>query len=107
MTQTLSQWQRLTHLILHKFPNGSRKTIFHASRTLTVTEKNYNQIEKGAIALMLVVRRFHKMLYGRNFTLETCHRPLLATFSSKKGILIHIANRLTRWATMLLGYDFE
>ncbi|CAI2734266.1 unnamed protein product [Schistosoma spindalis] len=94
-------------VILHKFPNGSQKAIFHASRTLTVAEKNYSQIEKEALALVFAVRKFHKMLYGRKFTLQTDHRPLLAIFGSKKGIPIHAANRLTRWATMLLGYDFE
>lgn len=94
-------------VILHKFPNGSQKAIFHASRTLTAAEKNYSQIEKEALALVFAVRKFHKMLYGRKFTLQTDHRPLLAIFGAKKGIPIHTANRLTRWATMLLGYDFE
>ncbi|CAI2730550.1 unnamed protein product [Schistosoma spindalis] len=47
------------------------------------------------------------MLYGRTFTLLTDHKPLIAIFGSKKGIPVYTANRLQRWATMLLSYDFN
>jgi hypothetical protein len=32
---------------------------------------------------------------------------LLSIFRSKKGIPVHSANRLQRWAAALLGYDFK
>ena len=35
------------------------------------------------------------------------HKPLLSIFGSKKGIPVYSANRLQRWATTLLGYDFS
>uniref|UniRef100_A0AA85J8L0 Integrase catalytic domain-containing protein n=1 Tax=Trichobilharzia regenti TaxID=157069 RepID=A0AA85J8L0_TRIRE len=79
----------------------------HASRTLTAAEKKYAQIEKEALALVFAVRRFHKMIYGRRFTLLTDHKPLLSIFGSKSGIPVHAANRLQRWAIILLGYDFD
>ena len=47
------------------------------------------------------------MLYGRHFQLLTDHKPLLAIFGSKKGIPVYSANRLQRWATTLLNYDFS
>ena len=47
------------------------------------------------------------MLFGRQFTLLTDHKPLLTVFGSKKGIPVYTANRLQRWATTLLGYDFK
>lgn len=46
------------------------------------------------------------MLHGRRLTLFTDRKPLLSIFGSRKGIPNYIANRLQRWATMLLGYDF-
>ena len=94
-------------VISHVFPDGSEKAIAHASRSLSPAEKNYSQIEKEALAIIFAVKKFHKMLYGKRFKLLTDHKPLLAIFGSKKGIPVYTANRLQRWATTLLAYDFE
>ncbi|XP_055620280.1 uncharacterized protein K02A2.6-like [Toxorhynchites rutilus septentrionalis] len=94
-------------VILHRFPNGIIKAVSHASRSLTVAEQNYSQIEKEALALVFACTKFHRLLWGRRFTLQTDHQPLLRIFGSKKGIPVHIANRLQRWALTLLGYDFN
>ncbi|XP_061510157.1 uncharacterized protein K02A2.6-like [Anopheles gambiae] len=93
-------------VVMHRFPTGEVKAIAHASRSLTAAEMNYGQVEKEALALIFAVTRFHKMLYGRHFTLETDHQPLLKVFGSKKGIPVYTANRLQRWALTLLLYDF-
>ncbi|CAH8670586.1 unnamed protein product [Schistosoma rodhaini] len=47
------------------------------------------------------------MIYGRYFSLITDHKPLLAAFGSKKGIPVHTTNRLQRWPTTLLAYNFK
>ncbi|XP_055616575.1 uncharacterized protein K02A2.6-like [Toxorhynchites rutilus septentrionalis] len=94
-------------VIMHRFPDGSVKAISHISRSLTPAEKNYGQIEKEALALIFAVTRFHKMLFGRKFTLQTDHQPLLKVFGSKKGIPVYTANRLQRWALTLMLYDFD
>ncbi|CAH8535475.1 unnamed protein product [Dicrocoelium dendriticum] len=93
-------------VISHKFADGSEKAIAHAARSLSPAEKNYGQIEKEALAIVFAIKKFHKMLYGRRFTLLTDHKPLLAIFGSKSGIPVYTANRLQRWATALLAYDF-
>ncbi|XP_065082308.1 uncharacterized protein K02A2.6-like [Ochlerotatus camptorhynchus] len=54
-----------------------------------------------------VVTKFHKMLFGRSFTLQTDHAPLLRIFGSKNGIPVYTANRLQRWALQLVLYDFN
>ncbi|XP_055714246.1 uncharacterized protein K02A2.6-like [Phlebotomus papatasi] len=90
----------------HQFPDGSMKAFYHASRRLTDTETRYSQIEKEALGIIFAVKKFHRFIYGRNFTLLTDHKPLVSIFGSKKGIPIHTANRLQRWALILLGYDF-
>lgn len=94
-------------VILHKFPDKTEKAIAHAARALSPAEQNYSQIEKEALALIFAVTKFHRMLHGRKFTLETDHKPLLTIFGSKKGIPVHTANRLQRWALTLLSYEFD
>ena len=93
-------------VISHIFPDGSQKAIAHASRSMTSREKNYGQIEKEGLAIVFAVKHFHKMLYGRDFILVTDHKPLISIFGSKKGIPVCTANRLQRWATTVLGYNF-
>ncbi|XP_062538690.1 uncharacterized protein K02A2.6-like [Armigeres subalbatus] len=73
-----------------------------------IAESNYSQNEKEGLALIFAVTRFHRMIFGRQFILETDHKPLLlAIFGSKKGIPVYTANRLQRWALTLLLYDFN
>ncbi|XP_062534290.1 uncharacterized protein K02A2.6-like [Armigeres subalbatus] len=76
--------------LLHRFPDGSLKSI-----------------EKEGLALVFAVTKFHRMLLGRKFTLQTDHQPLLRIFGQKKGIPVHTANRLQRWALTLLCYNFD
>ena len=68
---------------------------------------NYSQIEKEGLAIIFVIQKFHKYVHGREFILQTNHRPLLAIFSSKKAIPTHTANSLQRLATMLLNHTFK
>ena len=93
-------------VLSHRLPDGGEKAVFHASRVLSKAEQNYAQIEKEALALVFACKKFHRFILGREFTLLTDHRPLLAVFGSKTGIPTYTANRLQRWATMLLGYNF-
>ena len=94
-------------VISHRFSNGTCKAVQHASRSLTPAESNYSQIEKEGLALVYAITKFHKMVSGRKFTLQTDHKPLLAIFGSKHGIPVYTANRLTRWALILSSYDFK
>uniref|UniRef100_A0A183C855 RNA-directed DNA polymerase n=1 Tax=Globodera pallida TaxID=36090 RepID=A0A183C855_GLOPA len=94
-------------VISHQFPNGMVKAVSHFSRSLTPAEQNYGQIEKEALALVEAVKRFHKMIFGRKFTLLTDHQPLKKIFGNKDGVPKHSHNRLVRWSLILTAYDFE
>ena len=93
-------------VLSHVFPNGVERPIAYASRTLSNPEKNYSQIEKEGLALVWGVRKFHKYLYGRHFTLVTDHKPLLAILGEHRGLPTLAAARLQRWAVFLLGYQY-
>ena len=83
---------------MHEFADNSKSLIAYASQSLTPTERNYSQIEQEALALIYAVKKFHRMLYGCEFTPQTDHKPLLAIFGAKTGIPVYTASRLQRWA---------
>ncbi|XP_054746058.1 uncharacterized protein K02A2.6-like [Anastrepha obliqua] len=93
--------------ICHVFPDGSEKVIQHASKVLTDAEQKYSQIEKEALALVFALKKFHRFIFGRKFTLCTDQKPLIAIFGKNKGIPTYAANRLQRWALILMMYDFN
>ncbi|EGT42489.1 hypothetical protein CAEBREN_28442 [Caenorhabditis brenneri] len=94
-------------VLSHITPEGVETPIAHFARTLTDTEQRYSQIEKEGLALIYTVTKCHKFVYGRKFRLQTDHRPLLAIFGSHRDLPVHSQNRLVRWATTLLAYDFD
>uniref|UniRef100_A0A183CHH4 RNA-directed DNA polymerase n=1 Tax=Globodera pallida TaxID=36090 RepID=A0A183CHH4_GLOPA len=94
-------------VLSHELANGTIKAVSHFSRSLSPAEQNYGQIEKEALALVEAVKRFHKMIFGRKFTLLTDHQPLKKIFGNKSGVPKHSHNRLVRWSLILTAYDFD
>ena len=68
------------------------------------TTLNY---KKEALSLVYGVRRFHRYLYGRSFTLVTDNKLLTTLLSPHKGIPSLAAARLQRWAIILSGYQYQ
>ena len=93
-------------VLSHVFDDGEHPVAF-ASRTLTKAEKNYSQIEKEALALIFGVKKFHKYLFGRCFTLLTDHKPLLSILNAKAAIPSIAAARMQRWAIFLSAYSYN
>lgn len=88
--------------------DGGERPLAYASRSLSVSERNYSQIQKEATAIIFGVKHFHQYLYGRSepFILKTDHRPLVSIFNNKTGISITTALRLQRYAIILSAYNY-
>ena len=69
--------------ILLQVDDGIKKPVAYASRKLKKAELNYATIEKECLALVWGVLKFQRYLYGKEFILETDHRPLVYLRSSK------------------------
>jgi len=53
------------------------------------------------------VKKFHRYLYGRKFSLATYHKPLTTILGPKNGIPLLAAACLQRWAVLLSAHDYN
>ena len=92
-------------VISHIFPDRVERPIAYASRTLSLAECNYSQIEREALGIIFAIQRFQIYLYGRDFILETVNQPL--SFIFRPDFPAVAASRIQRWAIQLSIYQYE
>ena len=73
-------------VLSHRLDNGEEQPITFASRMLSTTERNYSQLDKEALPIIVGVRKFHQYLSGRRFIIHTDHKPLMHLFEEHRGI---------------------
>ena len=76
--------------------------VAYASRRLRAAELNYSTIEKEALGIYWALQKFEVYLYGREFVLQTDHKPLLYLQQADK-----LNPRLKRWALYIGLYNFK
>ena len=81
--------------------------LIYVSRKLTPAEQNYSNIEREALAIVFVVKRLKQFLLGRRFTLQTDYKPLKYVFAPNEEIPKTASARITRWAIVLMGFEYE
>ena len=69
------------------------KVICYASRVLTKTEQNYQNLEQEAFGTIWGMEKFHYFLSGKEFALETDQKPLVSIY---KKHMIDISPRVQR-----------
>ena len=69
------------------------KVVCYASRALTKTEQNYQNLEQEALGTIWGMEKFYYFLYGKEFTLETDWKPLESIY---KKHIIDISPRVQR-----------
>ena len=77
------------------------KVIGYASRALTKTEQNYQNLEREALGTIWGMEKFHYFLYGKESTLETDQKPLVSIY---KKHMIDISPRVQRLTVRSFPY---
>ena len=88
--------------VLTQLRGSAWSVIGYASRRLSHVEWRYSQMEKEALALVWACERFNMYVFGREFELETDHKPLEYIFSQKSKP----SARVERWVLRLQAYHF-
>ena len=69
------------------------KVVCYASRALTKTEQNYQNLAREALGTIWGMEKFHYFLYGKEFILETDQKPLVSIY---KKFMVDISPRVQR-----------
>ena len=80
------------------------KPVVYASRSMTDTERNYAQIEKEALATTWACEKFATYVLGRQFTIESDHKPLIPLLNEKH--LDALPPRILRFRLRLAKFDY-
>lgn len=80
---------------------GEEKPILFLSKKLFDREKKYSTVEKEGLAIKWAVDSLKYYLLGREFVLQTDHRPLKWMHSKQ-----HQNARVLRWCLALQPYQF-
>ena len=91
-------------VITQKQPDATWRPVAYCSRSLSNTEQKYAQIEKEALALTFGCERFSDYLIGKQFHVETDHKPLVSLLGSKN--LDELPIRIQRYRMRLMRFSY-
>ena len=78
------------------------KPVIFASRALTGSERNYQNLERECLATIWGMEKFHYFLYGKEFTLETDQKPLVSIYRKH---MVEISPRIQRLIVRSFPYQ--
>ena len=87
--------------------DGEEKPIAFASRSLAPAERKYSQLDKEGLSIVFGTRKFHQYLFGREFTIQSDHKPLQHIFGETRPVPHMASARLQRWALTLGAYNYH
>ena len=76
--------------------------VAYASRSVTKTEPNYDQIEKETLAIAVGTQPTHDYVCGKHFTVESDHKPMKPIYSKP---ISNAHPRMQRFRLKLQKYD--
>ena len=78
------------------------KPVMFASRALTGSERNYQNLERECLATIWGMEKFHYFLYGKEFTLKTNQKPLVSIYRKH---MVEISPRIQRLVVRSFPYQ--
>ena len=78
------------------------KPVMFASRALTGSERNYQNLERECLATIWGMEKFLYFLYGKEFTLETDQKPLVSIYRKH---MVEISPRIQRLIVRSFPYQ--
>jgi len=84
--------------------NGNWHPVAFASRALTAVEKRYAQIEKEALAICWACSKCIYYLSGKDFQIETDHKPLVSVLGEKE--LAKLPLRVQWFRLKMMSYSY-
>ena len=78
------------------------KPVMFASRALTGSERNYQNLKKECLVMIWGMEKFHYFLYGKQFTLETNQKPLVSIYRKH---IVDISPRIQRLVVRSFPYQ--
>ncbi len=89
--------------MLNHNPNKTiDRPVYYVNILMNNTKKNYTTIEKEALAMIYVVKKFKHYLLGNNFTFFVDHQALL--YLVNKPI---VTGQIAKWLLLLQEFDFK
>ena len=76
--------------------------VVFASRALTRSKRNYQNLERECLATILGMEKFHFFLYGKEFMLETDQKPLVSIYRKH---MVEISPRIQRLVVRIFPYQ--
>ena len=93
-------------VLSHRLDDDTEKPIMFTSRTLSPAELKYSQIEKEALAIIFAVKQFHQYIHGKQFEIQSDHKPLKFLFDEHKQVPGMASARMQCWALILGLYQY-
>ena len=84
-------------------PDGWFPVAF-ASRSLSVSEQNYCQLERETLSIVFACERSHDYVFGTKFHVLNDHQPLRSTFNKS---IVKAPPRIQKFLSRLQKYDFD
>ena len=88
-------------MLAHRFEDSVERPIMYASRSLTPAERRYSQQDKEGLSIIFAVKKFCHYICGRQFTIQSDHKPLQYILGETQPVPTMASSRLQRWALTL------
>lgn len=88
--------------IIYYIKNDTVHYVAMASRKLSSSEQNYSTTKRELLAVVFIFNKFHKWLFGIQFTLHTDHKSLI--FLNHQSIPNML---MLNWYEVIFSYSFD